>query len=453
MFELLPQARLVRTELPQTAVSDIDWRDDAQDRRKRSLACAAVWRIFCELQSLSSNPRPELAWWLRTELKTVDLQFLRTVDLLVSDNYAAALEQCAIVQKQLDALTDKSLKLTQAFDARDEVFWLTPHLLSWYLQRYRFFDQPELIESRLTTLGSAVATAHSLSAELRPTLTDENAVVFADAKIISVAEQTNKLVGHLQELKKDRDNEIDDLSKRPKTNPQTIREIRLALRTPWLDENTRDEFAKTVEGFLNQSVKDDSAERLQQETKIIEHRTFAPAYEKFLSQLASPGYKPFYTQMCQGDQRLVEFATPLPTDSYQHTLDGMYLAGLSVRQLALSFGSHNSYRQEVREWDDVLPWSAPRQFLALSQIRQQQIQAERLAMAAWGNGDLDNRTARDLYFYQLATKYLNIPNTISVQPATVTLSQSLLKSASQTLEESAERISQLKSSFSKTRMC
>ena len=120
-------------------VGEVDWREDSPEhQRKRSLACAATWRLFCELQSLSSNPRAELAWWLRTETQMVDLQFHRAVDMLIGDDYAAALERCNQVQRQMDTLSEKSQKLTQAFDARDEVFWLTPHALSWYLQRYRF---------------------------------------------------------------------------------------------------------------------------------------------------------------------------------------------------------------------------------------------------------------------------------------------------------------------------
>ncbi len=165
---------------------ELEWQNSNADRGQ---ACAAIWRLFCDMQTLASAPHPELAWWSRSEIHRLDQHLHQAIDCLIAEQYNDARKLCLDAQEEVDRLAQKSQLLTQAFELRDEVYWSTPHRLRWYLQRYRFDGgdnqkgSPNDLEAELGLLGEVVALTHKLSLLLKPSLNAEANLGLAESTV------------------------------------------------------------------------------------------------------------------------------------------------------------------------------------------------------------------------------------------------------------------------------
>ncbi len=250
-----------------------------------------------------------------------------------------------------------------------------------------------------------------------------------------------------QKIKNSQTTKIKQLADMSKPNPQTIRELRLALRTPFLGSDIRSQFEETLKAYYAQSVQGDLSDHLNEadaDTNIVHNEDLTPAIKSFLaplvSQPESSSYVRYYQLMLKDDLRLsLPVAASLPANSSE-MLDRLYLASLDARQLALSHGSHTSYWEHTKQ-EQSLPWTGPSQFLAASQARHRQLQGERLATAAWGDGELfDSTLPPSLFFFRLGTKYTDSTSNNS-------LVMELLDTARKQLDQAANRILRMNLQF------
>ncbi len=79
----------------------------------RSRACSAIWRLFCDLQTLAADPHPELAWWLNADIQQLDSELHQAIDLFIAEQHAGALQICEQTRPQVRELKTKSSELTK----------------------------------------------------------------------------------------------------------------------------------------------------------------------------------------------------------------------------------------------------------------------------------------------------------------------------------------------------
>ncbi len=204
---------------------------------------------------------------------------------------------------------------------------------------------------------------------------------------------------------------MSELKDIPELNPRTIREYRLALRTPFLSPEIRGKLNEALQKYFSQRVQDNLSDHLNDvpaDTKIVHRADLTPALDSFLTQLrqdASSEFRSLYETMLKDDVRV-----SMPRiDAVPAEVGPLYMTSLKARQLALAHGSHTSHLQDP-EREGTLPWNAPARFLTVSWAKHCQLQCARLAAAAWGNGPL-NSSAReqDLLFFKLGSKYTQVP--------------------------------------------
>ncbi len=109
---------------------------------------------------------------------------------------------------------------------------------------------------------------------LRPTINDSNQLTISEVQFSNLQSMTDRLRILVEEQLKLFRDDIELLKLQPSTNPQSIRNYRLAVRTPLLDERTRQEFSKYLSNHYTREVRDagyDESTSEHKDTKISEH--------------------------------------------------------------------------------------------------------------------------------------------------------------------------------------
>ncbi len=441
-------------------LQEIDWINDdsvsdSNLLRLRSEACAKLWRGFESIQRLSTDPDHELSWWLRDELADIESAWLQQFDMLSANQIGRARDGLETVSRRMEEVVRKAEILRSAMLYRDQAAWVTPHLLNWLVRKYQFIEETGPIVDRLKQLGDMVTSSQSLNQMLRPTINDSNQLTISEVQFSNLQSMTDRLRILVEEQLKLFRDDIELLKLQPSTNPQSIRNYRLAVRTPLLDERTRQEFSKYLSNHYTREVRDagyDESTSEHKDTKISEHSA-KEGVQHFLDNVRkTESYTTTYEYLARGDLRLQMFPelisrAPSNQGGLGNILKELVDRSYEVRVMASAFGSHGTLRQLYGDLSAEWPWSAPQQLSMLHHAHHHQVQIERLAMAGWGDGNLDRvLSPQQLYFHRLASSY-SVSGQISRLAPSSSIDERFLQRAGLILSNAARRVLALKMNF------
>lgn len=369
---------------------DIDWAAIGKDREIATASCAGALTTFQSLQELATCPEPELSWWLRKQLAASEQEFLLGLDWLLAGHWNQASDAFRRVDRAIANWGPRTAGLKDAIAVtRDGLHW-TPHLLAWLLKDSQLPQESSNLQL-LEELGECVERCHHLHDRLATLAT-------------KTEPEWDDLVRDGQELRQRLDYfQGEFLAHIARCNaaplgPELFRRNRIALQmpAPWLEEPARDGLRTRSLAYLGEVV-DESMQSM--DAKLSDENFERPirvAAQRFLSKVQQGLRRQQWSQFIQQDLRanwsLLAVGEDQPSSADDQELLGQ-LSQVDVwqRVYALPYGNFPSLHASLAKMDVAgmaWPWSAAWQRWNLAAAHQQELQVERLAAAAWGNGPI-----------------------------------------------------------------
>lgn len=365
---------------------------DIAENPKAQEAIAGIINNFSELNKIAFEPRLELSNWTGKKILSIDKLFVECFDHFYANDFDASLEKLKTIEADVSKLSEEFRLLEAAMATRDEVLWLTPHLLASQMRMSRQSDAKEdksaadIASLLLDTIG------------IRDSLMDTQA---SPATLSLKPEAANRL----EELKSKRLKAFTDVAERP-ADSGTLQMTRTGLRWPLLPKELRNRLhnrlTKLYELNETKMAESDGSEVTKGDWSSLTPRSVG---EDFLSRLSLQGNNlervgALYERMVKNDTRYSIPEIELDKDENGKSAQvkqRVYFESYLTRMVANSFGQRSVTKHPTGvQW----PWNAPDQLQTVNSIVYNHLQCERLCLSRWGDGDL-NGGIETLYFERM----------------------------------------------------
>jgi hypothetical protein len=384
-----------------TLHQEIDWnRPEANE--KASEAMARTLHALARLQELVCHPNRRALVGLDEEISNLDQAILRGVDHLVANEWDASIRQCQDLETALEELRKRKDLREQAMLGQDRALERIPHALATLLRlgREEVGFRPEELRGLMKELADALRQTVALEALIQ---TPNSQGVPLESQLASQVEAIHlRILGALKSLQVASDGG---------KHPEAIRNMRIALRHPFLDPLTRKNYHRNlVDGYANTQAQGSIPTSSLSESQKA--RGIAPAelVQVFIGALGSEGMDPFKA-MALGDQRtlLKSFAGPSASNERR---------ALEANSFRARSCAHAMVQRVLANPDKSLQALAatPRQRHEVDERNYLSLQRRRLYRAGWGDDPLQGSSLADLgnppeslYFRKLAMQYEAAP--------------------------------------------
>jgi len=378
---------------------EVDWsRNDQRDDAAKAIAHCL--KTFGTLQELACRPNPELVPWIRETVLKCDQSFLKAVDLLVANRFKPCIDECSALQLQLDLLKQQVDILERAMLGRDRAIHFAPHALATLMRMGRYgvgVWTKEDIKQKAKGLARIVVEGQKLQDELK----------MPGEKLLS----TNDLAEQIDAFEREFCGRLETWLSPEKGagHPEAIRDMRIAVRFPFLDAASRAKYHENLRN-LSQYTKATATDEAFDTTHCIPPSDVAKIFVEALGPEADDflNAKP-YTTIALNDQRAElkpisgNFESVEPKQLYEHAfLARTYANALGLRVLASA------------SWKDAYPFDAPRRMQDMLDGQYATLQQDRLYRARWGDDRLEGLERKErgsdsipFYFQQLANQYVS----------------------------------------------
>lgn len=399
---------------------DIDWQlvdsggataNLREYQRDAAPACAKALDLFDRIQTLATHPEPEVSWWLRPRLGSVEGQFLRGIDWLLANQFTEAQKEFAEVERLLSPIESNGLALAQIVSHCHRTLYAAPHLVARYLREYQLSDAKgaRKIELQLKEFAGLIEQGAQIQTHLeQPTSSDLPSTLIETTSDMAdkLAEFENRFTRYV--LEKTAISE----EGRADNSPQTFRRERIALLSPLLTLDARKALHQRTLEYFSKSL-DSKFE--QSDEKMPDQLSSNAASSVFLSSLRSESVRRNWDSILHSDARtgLIQQLRPFKRPDSENPMNlrsSLLATEHKLRTFASSFGGSPTLQDELVSTRDMFlegwPWTAAWQRWNLSSAHQRLYQVERLAEASWGDGPVSTET-RDaqLFYFSLATQY------------------------------------------------
>jgi len=358
-----------------------------------SKAIALAINAFSDINDIAFAPNPELSRWTRNELLELDSTFLAAIDHLIANQFELCTEKILSIKENIRKLEQSSRDLNDSMLLRDRTIRLTPHLLAGWMREFRYDAS---LQSDGVRLARELAQATTQAHQLKETLSEGN---FANSASVGIARdsQLTSLVDGIENM-------FREFEKLAPNDPETIRKCRTALRWPLLDINVRKTFHSQLSRFYQRDAGAAAAESSGEVPKLI-HQAPGSVVKSFQDNLGEFRDKELYMVMMQQDPRFAILAqlanaktlSTVPNEDRRGILKSIYATDYSTRVLANAIGQRVfSGQQRKDEW----PWNAAKQFYDVNLNYYSHLQTERLNLARWGDGNLDDPQVKGKYYFE-----------------------------------------------------
>lgn len=384
---------------------EVEWTAaDESGAREESVASAIL--LFQQLQGLGTRPVPELAAWLEPALAPVESRFLRALDWLLAGSFDEAAREFQATRGLLQGLAAETVGPEAAMLARDAALRELPLQILHELRLYQFANESETaaIRGRLQKYSQLAVLNGVLQEQLA------QPPIWPPAGLVS--ETGTKLEQGLQEARTLYREWVDEqcrVDRNAKLNPQTFRNLTIALANPLTPLQARGTLHTIAARFLGESVAD---WELGDRSNIAQppQRSAAPALEEFLAGLPTAGDRDRWSRLLDGRTQ-EQIRTVFAEEVGQVAALEAAPAGGARNQLAAAdsksrwllpalAGALSTQRElQLPAW----PWSASQQRWRWEAAQYRLWQTRRLAQAGWGDNDLAVVTSPEqMLFWRLA---------------------------------------------------
>ena len=365
--------------------------DVRSDAAVKSIALAI--KTFGDIQEIAFAINPELSRWTRKDLLELDALFVAAIDQLVSNQFESCTEKLLSMETRVQKLSQFAIDLNAGMQLRDRTIRLAPHILAGLMREFRYEVEQQNPWTQLAReLGIATTKAH----QLKDALSKSGDAIPSIAGGASATELAN-LVDRLE-------NTFRDLGKLAPNDPESFRRCRTALRWPLLDLEVRKSFHSLLSRFYQ---RDSNATEVNAKGELPKMAHQAPSIiaKSFQDSLGEFRDKELYVDMMKRDPRLLlpnlaekasDSESKLATETNER-LKSIYMTSYSTRLLANSLGQRIFAGQQRR---DQWPWNSPSQFSDVNLNDYCSLQAERLSLAYWGDGDLNGSQIQGKYYFE-----------------------------------------------------
>jgi len=378
--------QILRDALGTSAQSD-SARSDAASK-----AIALAIKTFADIHEIAFAVNPELSRWTRKDLLELDALFLAAIDDLVANQFSPCAMKLVSMKENVQKLSQFTLELDVAMKLRDRTIRLAPHILAGLMREFRYETSQQDPWTQLAQeLGIATTKAH----KLKDTLSSNG--VFNP----SIAGGTNdtELAGLVDRL----ENKFREFGKLAPSDPESFRKCRTALRWPLLDINVRRSFHSQLSKFYQRDSKTSAEDTKRESTKLV-HQAPSLIAKSFQESLGEFRDKELYLGMMKQDPRhllgRLEHSNDNENklaDETNGRLESIYMTSYSTRLLANALGQRIFAGQQRK---DKWPWNSPSQFSDVNLNEYCSLQADRLSLAQWGDGDLDANQVQGKYYFE-----------------------------------------------------
>ncbi len=395
-------------------------------------AIAGLFTMYSNLNTIAFEPRLELSKWTEKKVIALDKLFSECFDHFFANDFDACVEKLKPMQWDYKALSEEFNKLKQAMKTRDEVFRLAPHLLASQMRMSRHVDDAKSL------FASDIASLLHDAFDIRDSMVDDLATV---GNLSLKPEAESKLKGLTSRLNE----AFEKIASNAETDPGTIPMRRIALRWPLIPKELRSKLHDQLVN-LYEAKKEDGQ---NSDATKSERSSLTPSSvgSEFLSKLHKVGSnlevnEGYYERLVRNDPRYSILKVDADTDSNPDSTSvkqRIYRKSYETRMLASSFGQRATTHRTERlllSW----PWNSPDQLQAVNEALYNHVQAERLFITRWGDGDLDAPTVEGLYFERMLAERGSVSKSFNTSPLLVLKDFEQARSISKELENSYSEI-------------
>ena len=358
---------------------------------------------WSEIERLASHPRRELSWWMADRIKELDEQFLKAVDEFTANNFE---EARAILENDKLSVTkakDDLKRLADCMSFRDQASSFVPHAMAFLVRTNRYSEteqekQSDAMEAeRLADIAAALGRIEDL---LRTSRID---------KVGQDAEDPQK---KLREAKDSILGKIQGWLTKEKKDPETIRNLRIAVRYPFLPIKEREEAHQRLASRFEEegeSGRSDSSpvrrnDERQTEKTDDSKDDLATIFLTRLPSDVSADVREYWETILRSDLRNSEKFWTVDSSTAPKNYQELYANTYRVRRMMGALGMHS-----VSQPDRLLSTCAGKildSYSAINELRYRHLQRERLLLARWGSPDVDiSRIEGAFRFEEMAKKY------------------------------------------------
>jgi len=398
---------------------------DIAETPKAQEAIAGLIKNFSDLNKVAFEPRLELSNWTGKKILAIDRLFVECFDHFFANDFDTSLEKLKSIQTEVTKLSEEFKLLEGAMTTRDEVLWLTPHLLASQMRMSRQSDAKD------DKSASDIANLLLDTIRIRDSLMDAQA---SPATLSLKPETANRL----EELKTKRLKAFTDVAERP-ADSGTLQMTRTGLRWPLLPKELRrklhNRLTKLYELNETKMAESDGSEVTKGDWSSLSPRSVG---DDFLGKLSLQGNNlekvgAIYERMIKNDTRYSIPEIEMDKDENERSArdkQRVYFESYLTRMVANSFGQRAMTKQPTGvQW----PWDAPDQFQAVNKVVYNHLQCERLCVSRWGDGDL-NGGNESLYFERMLAEEGSFSKSFNASPRLALQDFSQSKPISENLE-------------------
>jgi hypothetical protein len=334
-----------------------------------------MWKRWREIQSLACTPRRELSWWLEDRVRELDTSLLKAVDLFVANKFEDCEKEVDSSNPAIDAAREERVRVNALFEFRDNATDFIPDALGLLMRISRFPDAGQYqLEEKATRLAT-------LAVEL------EKVEAFLGGGPSKAGMDSANAARELQALKTEIENStIDKWKIGVATDPETLRNLRVALRYRGLTIDDRKAIHGKLVESLNQTDRTNRTDQTDQ-TDQTDRTNRTNLQGRFLTKIAelrandpsTPESPIDWDQLLTRDRRWDIGDTPFQPKGYPD----LYMENQRIRWLSGPLGMHS-----LTDLECILEKSSSTQRLHAicdeHECNYLRMQRERLLLARWG---------------------------------------------------------------------
>ena len=406
---------------------------DEAENPKAVEAIAGLFKMYSELNTIAFQPRLELSRWTAKKVIALDKLFSECFDHFFAAEFDACIEKLRSLQTGFLALSEEFESLKKAMTTRDEVLWLVPHLLASQMRMSRHVNSNDAKSLFASDIGSLLQDAISI----RDSLEDDQATFGTLSLKPDAGKKLEELTNRLKEV-------FTKTASKAETDPGTLPMSRIALRWPLLPKDLRSKLHNQLVNLYE--IKKTDGGNSEATNNDWSSLTPSSVGGEFLSNLLLAGSNlevsgSYYERLVKNDPRY-SISTINPDKDYSSgstpVKQRIYRASYQTRMVANSFGQRAT---TTRPREELWPWNSPDQLQAVNEVLYNHLQAERLCIARWGDGDLDAPSAQGLYFERMLALKGSVSKSFNASPVQALKDFDQARSISPDLEASLTKLS------------
>jgi Mg-chelatase subunit ChlD len=401
---------------------EMDWNQTERNKSfdETAKAFAKLISCFSWIQQIANKsdestlnlPYERLAW-CRRELLELDNQFYAAFDSFCANKWSESLGLSESLLKSdgvISALHDKAKRIDLQIYTRDKVIREVPHLLALLMRLGRYSngsDERHAIDDLATRLATVLNDAKEIERKLE-----------AVSDVGLSHEEHKKLQRDFDQVRDSIEKLVRTLSDGADTDAESIRDYRIALRYPQLDQGKRKRFHRSLAEFYSTEKKSNSTD--QGKVELNEEYSSKKIADRFLTELEKSNTidRDVIAYVASSDLRsqfwpiLRETSDPNNLTERESRL-ASYQNAARVKLYSNSFASKNRTHAATDH-----PWRTPFEFQAICEREFRELQSTRLYRARWGDGPYPENSEK-LFFRQLAKGYIEPPRDCEKWKSTV----------------------------------